>query len=268
MHNKKGIHISVFITIFCCLSVGFPTQVIAESSPKKGDVGIFEHLGEQIPKGLMFKNENGEEVVLDELLDKPTVLSFVYYNCPGLCSPLLDGIAEVIQQSDEVLGKDYQMITISINKDDTPKLGKQKKGNYTGLIKKKFDEASWIWLTSDSATIAKVTDAVGYKFQRNGDDFAHGAAIVAVSQTGKITRYLYGTYFLTFDLKMAIVEANEGRTGTTLNRVLKYCFSYDPAGKKYVFNITKISGTIILLFAGALFLILMFKKKKSNRITT
>lgn len=229
-------------------------------------IGIYEHLDETIPDNIMLLNNDSVLVNLKSLINKPTVISFVYYNCPGICSPLLDGLAEVIDRAEMNLGTDYQVITISFNPTDGPSLGKAKKANYVAQIKRQVDAENWMWFTGDSANIAAITDAMGFKYKREGKEFVHAASIMVVSPHGKITRYLHGTYFLPFDLKMAIIEANEERSGPTINKVLKYCFSYDAEGKKYVFNTTKITGTVVLSGALLLFLVLAFKPRKNDQI--
>lgn len=225
-------------------------------------LGIYEKLDEYVPDDLQFTTENGELVNFKSLIDKPTVLTLVYFTCPGICSPLLDGIADVISKNDLVLGKDYQVLTVSFNDKETYELAKSKKKNYVKQVSKDIDESSWLWMVGDSANIAKLTQSLGYRFKRDGDDFIHAAAIMVLSPDGKVTRYLYGTYFLPFDLKMALVEAAQGKSGPTINKILNYCFSYDPAGKKYVFNITKVAGTIIIVFALSFLLFLIFNKKR------
>jgi protein SCO1/2 len=228
-------------------------------------LGIYEKLDEYVPDDLMFTTEDGELVNFKSLIDKPTVLTLVYFTCPGICSPLLDGVAEVISKTDMELGKDFQVLTVSFNEKETYQLAKSKKKNYVAQVKKPIDESQWLWMTGDSTNIARLTQSVGYQFMREGDDFVHAAAIMVLSPQGKVTRYLYGTYFLPFDLKMALVEAQQGKSGPTINKILNYCFSYDPEGKKYVFNVTKVAGTIILVLAVGLLLFLIFNKKRRFR---
>lgn len=225
-------------------------------------LGIYEKLDEYVPDDVTFTTEDGEQVNFKSLIDKPTVLTLVYFTCPGICSPLLDGIADVINKTDLELGKDYQVLTVSFNDKETYQLAKAKKKNYVKQVKKDIDESQWLWMVGDSANIMKLTKSLGYQFKRDGDDFIHAAAIMVLSPDGKITRYLYGTYFLPFDLKMALVEAQQGKSGPTINKILNYCFSYDPEGKKYVFNITKVAGTIIIVFAVGLLLFLILNKKR------
>lgn len=226
-------------------------------------VGIYEKLDTILPSDVSFYTEQDELVPLVSLIDKPTILVLVYYTCPGICSPLLDGVADVIGKMDLELGKDYQIITISFNPEETPELARDKKVNYIKQVKREIDTAAWMWLTGDSANIHKLTNTLGYHFIKQGEDYIHAAAIMAISPDAKVTRYLYGTYMLPFDLKMAIAEASVGRSGPTINKVLRYCFSYDPQEKGYVLNITKISATLIFFFVGIFFLYLVFSKRKT-----
>jgi protein SCO1/2 len=248
----------IFIVLLVLFSVNANSQ---EGFTPPEEIGIYEKLDSILPDDVFLTDKDSNQVNLKSIIDKPTILSFVYFECPGLCTPLLDGISEVIDRSDVVLGKDYQMITISFNKDDTPKLGQKKKKNYLASIKKQIDASQWIWLTGDSVNIEKITDAVGFKFKRDGEDFLHPASIIAISPKGKVTRYLHGTYFLPFDLKMAVVEAAEEKSGPTINKLLKFCFSYDVENKKYVLNITSISGSLIIILVLVFLFTVLLKKK-------
>lgn len=227
-------------------------------------LGIYEKLDQKIPGNLEFITETYDTVKLNALIDKPTVLVMVYYECPGICSPLLEGVADVISKSDLNIGEDYQVFTISFDPSETTRLAKDKKKNYLKLVKGIDASEGWTFFTGDSVNINRLLNGLGYKIKPNGEDWIHPGALVVLSPEGKITRYLHGLYFLPFDFKMAIVEASKGRSGPTINRVLQYCFSYDPEGKTYVFSITKITGTIILFFALLLFLVLILKKRKKK----
>lgn len=227
------------------------------------EVGVVEHLGDTIPMDARMVDEDGNEVIIGDLIDKPTILNFVYYRCPGICSPLMDGLADVIDASDLVIGKDYQALTISFDPREGTMLAERKKNNYVNLMEKKdLAETGWKFFTSDSASIARLTDATGFKYKPTGNDFIHAAVLVIVDENGRISRYMNGTYFLPFELKMSIIDASEGKSGPTFNRVLQYCYSYDPEGQGYVLNITKISATLIIFFAVVLFLVLLFFRKK------
>ena len=178
----------------------------------------------------------------------------------------MDAISEVIDRNDLELGKDYQVLTISFDPSEDTQLARQKKKNYLASMKKKEKAITgWQFFTSDSADIKRLTDATGFKYKKTGNDYVHSASLIFLSPSGKITRYLNGTYFLPFEFKMALVEASKGQSGPTINKILQYCYSYDPAGQQYVLNITKVAGSIIMLLALILFLVLairpVFRKK-------
>jgi len=228
------------------------------------EIGVIEHLDTYLPDSILLINENGEKIFLADIIDKPTIINFVYYRCPGICSPLMEAVAGVMDKSDLVPGKDYQVLTISFDPTETIDLGIRKKANYLNLMNSKVEEAKtgWLFFTSDSASIARATNATGFKYKRTGNDYLHAASLTVVSNEGKITRYLNGMYFQPFEWKMAVVEASKGQSGPTINKVLRYCYSYDPAGQTYVMNITKVSGTLILFFFFFFLLVLILKPKK------
>ncbi|MFX0095988.1 MAG: SCO family protein, partial [Candidatus Hodarchaeota archaeon] len=224
-----------------------------------------EHLGEYVSLDLLFFNENGDSVFLNQIIDKPTVVSLVYFNCPGICSPLLSGVVDVLDRMDMKPGVDYEALTISFDPSDTPALATEKKRNYFKAFRRgPFPEKHWRWLTGDSLSIKEFTDEVGFKYKKEGRDFIHAGTLIVLAADGKISRYLRGIEFQPFDLKMAITEASEGRTGPTISKVLLYCFSYDPEGKKYMFNFTKVGGTIFLVFL-VIFIAFLTIKKKTDR---
>lgn len=227
------------------------------------EIGVVEHLDEFLPDSISLINEKGEQVWLNDLIDKPTVLNFVYYRCPGICSPLMEAIAGVIDKSDLVIGKDYQVLTISFDPRETIDLGILKKNNYLNLMtKKELAAEGWHFFVSDSASIVKATEAVGFRYKRTGNDFLHAASVMVISPDKKIVRYLNGMYYLPFEWKMAIIEASQGKSGPTLNRVLRYCYTYDPIGQTYVMNFTKVGGIIIMFFALIFLGFLLLKPRK------
>lgn len=232
------------------------------------EIGIVEKLGNTLPLDLTFYNEKNDTVTLGSLINKPTILSFVYFDCPGLCSPLLDGIAEAVSKIDLALGKDYDIITISFNTKDTPEKARIKKLNFIQKIKEE-DRGHWTYLTGDLENIQKITEAAGFRYKPTGLDFAHPATIIILSPNGKITRYLYGVSYLPFDVKMAIVEAQQGLARPARTKILQYCFGYDTVTRSYTLQFTRLIGTFMLITA-ALFIFFLFitsRKKSSKAIT-
>ena len=231
-------------------------QQAFEDKTKDPEIGIVEHLDEYLPNDIYLIDENNQKVLLTSLIDKPTIINWVYFRCPGICSPLMEGLAKVMDESDLVPGVDYQVLTISFDPQETIDLGIRKKENYLNLVhKKETISKGWKFFVSDTTSILKGTNATGFKYKRTGKDYAHAAAITVVSPKGKITRYLTGIYFLPFDFKMAIIESSKGMSAPTITKIMQYCFSYDP-----------IAGTLILFVAMLFFLVLIFKpKRKLNK---
>lgn len=267
------IKISTILLIFFIGNISVLGQSVINPAAKADDVeiGIIEHLDEFLPDDIFLVNEQGEQVLMSEVIDKPTIINFVYYRCPGICNPLMEAVAGVMNKSELVVGKDYQVLTISFDPRETIDLGIRKKESYLQLLSpEKANEAEdgWLFFVGDSASIAKATNATGFKYKRTGNDFLHASSLTVVSPDRKITRYLNGMYFLPFEWKMAIVEASKGISGPTLNKVLRFCYTYDPVGQGYVLNITKLAGIMILFFATVLLLFLILKPKKIQNTTT
>jgi protein SCO1/2 len=248
---------NILLTIFFLLIIVFKSE---SQEDQTTEVGVFEHLDSIIPLDLKFVNDNNQTVTLRQLINKPTILSFVYFDCPGLCSPLLEGVGDVIKRTNLELGKDYQVITISFNFKDTPEKAKQKKERFVEKYTKGKGDG-WIFLTTDSLSIFKITDATGFKTKAVGLDFIHPSAIIAISPEGKICRYLYGITYLPIDFKMAIIEANKGQSRPTIQRLMQICYTYDPENKHFTLDILKITASIIIFMLLSLIIVLLIKRK-------
>ncbi len=248
-----------YLTMLCLF---FLTALFAQAEETK-KIGVIEHLDEYLPADIKIINIDGDSVLLSSIINnKPTILNFVYFRCPGVCTPLMDGITEVVNVSDMALGEDYQIVTISFDYNESYELAKKKRNNYSLIVEKDGFEKGWLFFTGDSTNIAKLTAATGFSYKRTGNDFIHTAGLILLSPDGKITRYLNGTYFLPFELKLAVIEASKGIPGPTVNRILQFCYSYDPVGQSYVLNITKVAGILIIILAGLIFFVLTVKPKR------
>jgi protein SCO1 len=266
--STKKINLLLFTClIFTYVSAQQPINPVRQ--PDDVEIGVVEHLDDFLPRDITLINEQGDEVLLYDVIDKPTIINFVYYRCPGICSPLMEAVASVMEKSEMVAGVDYQVLTISFDPRETIDLGVRKKSTYMNLLSEnKAAEAQegWRFFVSDSANIAKLTGATGFRYKRTGNDFLHAASLVVTSPDGKITRYLNGMYFLPFEWKMAIVEASQGKSGVSFSKVLNFCFTYDPVGQSYVLNFTRLGGIMIMFFASFLFLYLVLKPRRSSKI--
>ena len=232
----------------------------------KADIALEEKLGQYLPADALFTDENGKTASLKDLIDKPTIIAPVYLGCTHECPMLLNGLARVLGQIELMKpGSDFTVVTLSFDDKDTPAIARDKKKNYLKAIGKPFPEYSWKFLTGDGANIKKFTDSIGFRFQRDGEhDFSHPLTLIVVSRDRKIVRYLEGFTFLPFEVTMALTEAAEGRVGTATRRALMYCFSYDPLKKSYVFNVLKVTGTVMVLFVASFFAYLMISTKKKR----
>lgn len=229
-------------------------------------IGLDEKLGQRIPLDLEFTNEDFRPVVLGDLIKVPTIIVPVYYHCPNVCSFLLGGLALALPKVALTPGEDFLVISISFDENETSTLAQKTKENYLTAMDNQFPANAWLFLTGDRPNIHKFTDSIGYQFQKQGEDFIHPVAVVVVAPDGKIVRYLYGTSFLPMDLTLALLEASQGKVGASIKKVLNFCFSYDPETKRYVFNILRVSATVILLTAGSFlaFLLVTGRKKKEE----
>ena len=248
-------NILLLMALFACMAK-------ANDTTKHLEIGIEEKTGNTIPMNTEFFDEKGNLVALKDIVKKPTIFNFVYFRCPGICSPTLTELTSIVNFIDMEIGKDFQIVTISFDDREKFELGAAKKESYMGLLKKQIPDDSWKFLTGDSASIHQVTDAAGFYFKREGNDFIHAGALVVVSPEGKIARYLNGVKFLPFDVKMALTEAAQGMTGPTIAKLVAYCYSYNPEGRTYVFNVTRAAGGVILLFAAVFVVYLTVKPKK------
>jgi len=225
--------------------------------------GIDEKLGSQIALDAVFADENNQQVALRNIIDKPTLILFVYYDCPGLCNPLMAEAASQIDRIELTPGKEYQLVCISFDETEGAATAAKKRHNIMASIQKQFPADGWRFLSGNRENILKATSSAGFTFKKEGNQISHAPAIIVVSPKGIITRYLLGTTFLPFDIKMAIIEASEGKVSPTISKILKFCFNYDPQGRKYVLNITRIAGGGILLLAIVFVIVLSIKPRKT-----
>jgi protein SCO1 len=244
-----------------------------ETARELKDVGITEHLGENLDLSLQFKNEKGELVPLSSFYNgsNPVVMSLVYFGCPGLCSFHLNGVVDAVKGLDWTIGKEYQYVVISFDAKEYGDLAltQQKKESYLKLYPRPEAAAGWHFLTGDAATIQKLTSAVGFKYQWKEDtkEWAHASAAIVTTPSGKISRYLHGIIFEDKNFRLALNEASEGKIGTFVDRMIWYCFHYDPKQSKYVLasaKVMKAGGVAIILILAAMLLPFWFRSRRES----
>jgi protein SCO1 len=248
--------ISMFVQCFC----SHPVSAVSVPDELKG-IGITEHLGDQVFLGdYTFKNETGKDVKLADYFHagRPVLLTLVYYECPNLCNFLLNGLVKSLKTLDWTPGKNFEIVTLSINPNEKPELAEKKKAAYLESYGRKEADVGWHFLTGDDAQVRKLADQVGfgYRYEPKDAQYAHSAAIFVLTPDGKISRYLYGIEFKKTDLRLSLLEASNGKIGTIIDRILLFCYRYDPQTRKYSIYLTKVmqagGGLTLLIFGGNL----------------
>ncbi len=233
------------------------------------EVGIDQKLGSQIPLDAEFDSDNGQKIRIKQLLGKrPVILALVYYECPMLCTMVLNGTLRSLRALKLNAGTDFDVMAISFDPEETPTLAAKKKAEYVDRYKRPSGAAGWHFLTGDKVNIKKVADAAGFRFQRDTvrGQWAHASAIMVLTPDGRMARYFYGVEYSARDLRLALVEAAQGKVGSVVDQILLYCFHYDPATGKYslaVLNLMRAGGVLTVL--GLLSFWLVMYRENSKR---
>lgn len=252
-----------------------PFSVTAQLNKQKPknlqDVGIEEHLGENIPLNLKFAASDGDSVTLGALMkgDKPVLLNPVYYNCPMLCSMVIDAVFTGVNELKWTPGKEYNIITFSIDPAEDYELAASVKDSLIAKFGRENAGDGWYFLSGKKDAIKKLTEAIGFRYKKveNTNQYAHSAAIMFLSPGGRLTRYLYGIKFDEFNLRNALYEAADGEIGSAVDQVLLYCYQYDPDSQSYVpvaWRIMKLGGFATALILGIFLGLLWWKEKNSK----
>ena len=237
-----------------------------------GRIGIDQRIGEQVPLDLPFTDENGRQVRLGDYFGKrPVVLALVYYECPMLCTQVLNGLVTTLGVMNFEPGREFEVVAVSFNPKEGPGLASQKKANYLERYGRPNTAAGWHFLTGSQDSIAQLTKAVGFRYEYDDeiDQFAHGAAIEVLTPKGTIARYFYGIEYSARDLRFGVIEAAEERVGSVIDDVLLLCFHYDPSTGRYgttILTIVRLGGiATVLAFLGFLAVSLRQERTKNTR---
>lgn len=244
-----------------------------ESAPGELEgVGIDENMGGQLPLDAEFTNSDGDKVRLGDIIDgdKPVILTLGYLKCTMLCHLILRGLTQTISELDWTLGDQYEIVSISIDPRETPAFAKINKQKYIKMYGRPEGAAGWHYLTGENKQIKKVADTAGfnYEYSEKDDMYLHTAAIFIITPNGRISRYLYGVAYDPVTLRMSMLEASEGRLGTTVDRIIMYCFHYDASEGRYApvaFNIMKLGGAITVIVLGVFMLGLWMIEKRRGK---
>lgn len=235
----------------------YPTQNIDVRPELLKDVGIDQKLNDSVPLDLTFRDESGQTVKLAQFFgNRPVILSLVYYNCPMLCTQVLNGMERSLKDVPMDIGKQFSVVTVSIDPTERPTtLASAKRALYTGLYGRPGATQGWHFLTGDEPQIKQLANAAGFRYAYDpaSKQFAHASAIMILTPEGKISRYLYGIQYATRDLRLGLVEASEGKIGTPVDQILLFCYHYDAASGKYsllISRVLKAAGVFTILVIG------------------
>jgi protein SCO1/2 len=232
--------------------------------PGLKNVGIEQHLNEQIPPALTFRDETGNAVQLGDYFGKkPMILNLVYYQCPMLCGEVLSGLESALRVLKFDVGKEFDVLTVSFDPKETPEMASAKKAEYLKRYGRPGAAAGWHFLTGPQSSIDALTSAAGFQYQYDpkSGQFAHATAIMVLTPEGKIAQYYYGVEFAPKDLRLGLIQASENKIGTVVDQVLLYCYHYDPDTGKYgaiISRVLQLSAGLTILILGA-FLVVMFR---------
>lgn len=263
-------------TLLFSLTFALPAALPAQSPeatprdarpPILRDVGIEQRLGQPLPLDAIFQDESGRAVRLGQYFGKrPVVLVLAYYDCPMLCTEVLNGLLSSIKTLSFDVGKEFEIVTVSFNPRDKPSDAAAKKKPYVDAYHRSGAAGGWHFLTGGSGSIERITNAVGfrYKYDESQGQFAHAAAIYVATPDGKLSRYFYGIDYAPRDLRLGLIEASQRRIGTPVDQILLYCFHYDPKVGRYgavVMNMVRMGGVAAVLILST-FLTIMWRRDR------
>ncbi len=266
MTPKTLLKILVFLILLTYPVNGY--SITNEADVK--DIGVDEKLGETLPLDLIFYDEDGNQIVLEDLFQdgKPLILSLAYYSCPRICSLAMGGISEAINGlSSLTIGKDFKIATISFNPIEKPELAKERAIKFRNQLNKENSiKDHWLFLTGEQENITNLTKAVGFNYKKDGVEFAHPSTLIFVTPEATISRYLYGVQYEPKEVKLSLLEASDGKIGSSevLNKILLFCYQFDPIGKRYALQALKVvkAGGIITLLSLGLLLTYYWKRER------
>jgi len=259
--------VTFFARSFACLLVVL-ALVMGARTARAGDpalpkelvgVDIDEKFGATLPADVRLRDQDGRDVRLGDYIDgeHPVILALAYYECPMLCTLVLNGLVDGMKTLEWTAGKEYRVVVVSFDSRDTPELAKKKRAAYLGTYGRSVGERGWDFLVGDEAEVRRLADAVGFKYhwEEATKQFAHAAGAFVVTPGGTLSRTLYGIAFPQKDLKLALLEATEGKIGSAWGRVLLFCFHYESSEGRYVLatrRLMKAGGVITVLGIAAL----------------
>jgi len=263
------------VVVILSMGLGVASAQLADQVPEGlEEVGITEHLDAKLPMDLEFRDEDGLSVTLGSYFDgeRPVILTLNYYRCPMLCGLMLNGLVDGLEQMEWTPGQEFEIVTVSINPLETPALAKEKKQNYIKRYGRPSAMTGWHFLVGNEPEIDRLAETVGFRFVYDPVEkqYAHAAAIFVCTPDGRVARYLYGIEYPSKRLKLGLLEASEGKIGSTLDQLILYCYHYDPSNRRYspvAMNIMRVGGgasASILAVALGMFWFREWRRRKST----
>jgi protein SCO1/2 len=250
-------------------SVAAFSQPTTQPGPLQ-DVGFDQRLGESVPLDAVFVDERGKRVTLGDFFgDRPVIMALVYYECPMLCTMVLNGLTSSLRTLEFDPGKEFEVVIVSFDTRETPAEASSAKSTHVGRYDRPGTENGWHFLTGSEESIQRVTQSLGFRYVwvPESNQFAHAAGIVALTPDGQIARYFYGIEYAPRDVRLGLVEAADNQIGSLVDQVLLYCFHYDPVVGKYsavAMNILRLAAAATVLALGS-FLILQWRRDRRRR---
>lgn len=248
---------------------GAPPSDVAPAALE--EVRVEEKLGNALPLDAVLEDGGGRPFPLRQAFDgkRPVVLALVYYDCPMLCGLMLSGMAKAMRENGLELGRDYQALTISFDPEEKPIQGAERRRGYLQSMGKSDAGPDWPFLVGAGDVTRRIADAAGFYFKKDpvSGEWAHVAAIFVLTPDGKVSRYLYGIEYPGKDLRLALVEAADGRVGTSFDRLLLTCYRYDPASRRYepyALGFVRAGGLVALVGLGGLILGLVWRERRTR----
>jgi len=273
--SRRSRRLSLVLATAALLCASAAAQIIGgpdtkhTKPPGLENVGIDQRLDEQVPLDLQFKDEQGNTVKLGDYFNhgKPVVINLVYYRCPMLCGEVLNGLSAALKVLKFTPGKEFEVVTLSVDPRETPDLALAKKQTYIKKVGRPDAAAGWHFLTGQKPEIDALAEAIGWHYQYDDktDQFAHAAGVVLITPEGRVSQYYYGVEYSARDMRLGIIEASQNKIGSLADAVTLYCFHYDPRTGRYgaaIANIVRLAGLTTVLALGG-FLVIMFRRERS-----
>jgi protein SCO1/2 len=242
MRRRSALLVAVLTVLDGLVLATFAATGAAHAQGTLSPMGIDERLGATVPLDLTLVDEAGRKVTLGSLIDRPTILTLNYFTCVGLCTPQLNGVADLMGRIALEPGRDFRVLTVSFDPRDTPEIAARKRENLLRVIKRPVSPTAWRLLTGDAASTKALADSVGFAFQRVEDGYVHPGVIIVLTAKGQVSRYILGTHFLPADVQMAVQDAARGLSRPTIAQLPENCSTTQPRGQVYAQRVVRLVG--------------------------